>query len=241
MKTRHMYAAAWGALGILFATQVFAQTPPPGFIYDVGASNPGPTPTQYTLYSTSFTADQSTTLVSFAFREAPAYWGFDDVSVVANGGSTNLLTNPGFESSGGAVATNFPGGGWGRWIQAIDTSAIGEVASNTQPYGCNQGARTGTLFWCDGSVQGYDALYQSVPTIAGHTYTASFYLQDDSGSSFFDTANDPTDPSIDVLVYAGDTLPVGSIPIGVPEPATWALFGLGALAALFMRRRRPLG
>lgn len=239
MKTQFWLAAACSAAGVLFATQGLAQTPPPGFLYDVGAANPGATPTQYTLYSTTFTADQSTTLVSFAFREAPAYWAFDDISVVANGTSTNLLSNPSFESSGGAVNTNFPGGGWGRWIQAIDTSAIGQVASNTSTYGCNVGARTGTIFWCDGSVQGYDALYQSVPTVAHQTYTTSFYLEDNSHSSFFDTANDPTDPSIDVLVYAGDTLPVGSIPIGgVPEPATWSLLGFGALAAWLMRRRQ---
>ena len=50
----------------------------------------------YHLYNTSFVATGTTTNVSFAFREDPAFLFLDDVSVTQGGGS-NLLLNPGFK------------------------------------------------------------------------------------------------------------------------------------------------
>src|ERR1700730_6016876 len=44
--------------------------PPPGWIYDLAGT---PVPHSYTPYSTSFTATSTSTNVSFAFREDPAF------------------------------------------------------------------------------------------------------------------------------------------------------------------------
>ena len=228
---------------VLVPSQALAQNPPPGAIFDLSTVNPGVLDT-YTQFTTSFVADNTTEDVSFAFREIPAYFSFDDVSVAASGSLVNLLTDPGFEASSGVIGSNFPVG-WDRWIQAVDTSAIGEVDS--AGYGCGANAHSGSVFWCDGSVQGYDALYQQVSGLTiGTTYNISWSLDDNSGEDIYN-------PGIDMLVYAGDALPDGSQPIGTvpppipppptgvtPEPSTLMLFGTGLVGlakAVRMRRR----
>jgi len=212
---------------------LFAQNPPPGAIFDLATAHPGAVTQAESLFTTSFIADNSIEFVSFAFREVPAYWAFDDAAVILNGGSTNLLANPGFESA--TVGQNIPTG-WNRWIQPIDVSAIGVVVSNTNSGGCGTDTPThgGTQFWCDGSVEGYDAVYQQLSGLTvGSTYNISFWLGHSTGAA-------PSAPGIDMLVYAGDQIPVGTVQIGTPEPAAFALSGLGlaALGAMIARRRR---
>jgi hypothetical protein len=169
-----------------------------------------------------------------------------------------MLLNPGFELGPANVYGDNCGDGgsgtpcptdWGAWIQPIDTSAIGQIATNSQHYGCNVNAQGGTVYWCDGSVQGYDAIYQQVATVLGQTYNIGFWLQDDSGSAIT-AANTDTSTNdsgqIDALVYAGTALPVGSVPIGppppppgtVPEPTTYALVGIGLVAMGAIRARK---
>jgi len=210
---------------------MLAQLPPPGSIYDLATAHPGAVSTTETLFTTSFTADMSQTYVSFAFREIPAYWALDDTSVTLMGSSTNLLADPGFESA--TVGQNIPTG-WGRWIQPIDVSAIGVVVSNSAAGGCGTDVPThgGTQFWCDGSVEGYDAVYQLLPTTVGATYNINWYLGHDTGGP-------PSAPGIDMLVYATDTLPIGTVPLGTPEPGTLSLIGAGILAiGIALRKRR---
>ena len=214
-----------------------AQNPPAGSIFDLATAHPAAL-TTYTQFTTSFVADiTGTEYVSFAFREAPAYFAFDDASVVLNGTSTNLLADPGFESAAFGQNCNHNNSlgcpsGWSAWIQPVDTSAIGQIATTSSPYGCNVGANSGTTFWCDGSVQGYDGIYQGISTTLGQTYNISFWLEDDSESGI-------TNPTVDMLVYAGDSIPVGTVSIGgVPEPLTFGLTGFGLAALGFLRLRR---
>ena len=225
--------AFWGA------DQAKGQTAPPGAIFDMATAHPSAfSGNTYVQFTTSFVASATSEFVSFAFREAPAYWSFDDISVVQQGGSTNLLADPDFEQDTPAnVLTNFPVG-WQRWIQPVDTSAIGVVASTTQRYGCGgTGPRGGTYFWCDGSVQGYDALYQQLNGLTvGATYNITFWAYDNSGSAM-------TVPSIDMLVYAGTALPVGTQPIGpgpsgAPIPASIWLVVVGlSVTGIYMASR----
>ena len=228
-----------------------AQNAPPGYIYDLAAADPGPTPQNYTLFTTSFVAGDSQffTTVNFAFRETPAYFGFDDVSVVAAGTHHNLLSDPGFEDSASAVGTSFPGNQWGRWIQPIDTAAIGEVSTATSPYGCSSGPHSGVVFWCDGSVQGYDGIYQTVATLPGTTYDVSFYLDDNSSSDWVGTGTSPQS-QVDALVYAisgVNAIPINTSGVGpappapsaVPEPAAAATMSLAMACLTMLRRYRP--
>jgi len=227
-----------------------AQAAPSGYIWDVATVNPGTLPS-YTQFNTSFVADNASEFVSFAFRETPAYFAFDNAVVHAQGSSLNLLTDPLFEGSVYGQNCNHNNSlgcppGWGAWIQPIDTCAIGQIATNGSTYGCNVGAQTGTNFWCDGSVQGYDAIYQNLTgLVIGQTYDISFYLQDDSGGPM--TAATSANCTvlggscIDTLVYAGDQLPVGTINIGpsaAPEPSSFLLLGTGVLGLARVYRAR---
>ena len=81
-------------------------------------------------YTYSFTATDTNTQLSFLFRQDPAYWYFDDVSVKAAGSSTNLVTNPGFEN--GSVS--------GNANQPVNWSLIG-TAESMLPACCRAAAR----------------------------------------------------------------------------------------------------
>jgi PEP-CTERM motif len=225
-----LIAAAIAGIGALSALPAAAQNAPPGALFDLQPIHPSVL-SNYEQFSFSFVAGTANTTVSFAFREVPAYFAFDDASVVLNGTTTNLFVNPGFESA--TVGQTTPTS-WGRFIQPIDVTAIGVVASGTDS-GCSpNSAHSGSQYWCDGSVEGYDGLFQTVATTVGATYTVSFWLGDNAGEQ-------PNIPEIDMLGYAEAGLPVGTIPVNsIPEPETYALMlaGLAALSVAGRRRRR---
>lgn len=230
MKFKTVLVGAAAAAAMTGAAH--AQMAPPGYILDVGSLNSyGPTPSAYTQYSVDFTATLSNTTVAFAFREVPAFFSFDDASVTLQGGGANLLADPGFETA--TVGSNFPDG-WTRFIQPVDQTAIGVVSSGF-PDGNADNPNSGLNYWSDGSVEGFDGLAQTVATTIGSTYTISFFLSDDSGQNF-------DNPTIDAFVYAGDGLPVSTVPAGVPEPAAWSLMigGFGLVGAAMRRRRTAL-
>jgi len=227
LATWALAAAALAAAGP--SAQAAVGDPPPGAIFDLAATPLGGNIlSSYQSFTTSFVAAVPNTTISFAFREVPAFFAFDDASVTTGGGS-NLLVNPGFELA--TVGQNVPTD-WGRWIQPQDVSAIGVVASNGSPGGCPpNGAHGGSQFWCDGSVEGYDAVFQTIATTVGQTYDITFSLGDNSNEAI-------TNPTIDMLVYATNGLPTGTVPVGAPEPASLLLLGSGVLAAAVFRRRR---
>jgi hypothetical protein len=215
--------------------------PPPGAILDLNGQ-PVPSAT-YQLYSTTFTAQSTSTYVTFAFRNDPGFFGFDDASVTAAGSSLNLLSNPGFDTPPND-GTEQPWKDYGQ-VGVTYTGVIlpSQGASGLTP-------RSGHYFWYDGSTGGYDFLYQQIATELDQTYTVQFYLSQATTqggvppiTTFSDICtNGQTGTSCngaDALVYAGDSLPSTVPPTGTPEPETSGLLAAGiAGLAVFARRRR---
>jgi hypothetical protein len=218
-------------------------------IFDLGTTGVGGTVLNtVTQFTTTFTGDGNTEYVSFAFRESPAYWLFTDASVTTGGGP-NLLTDTDFSASTDGQNCNHNNSlgcpvGWGAWIQSVDVDAIGQVADTVnQTYGCGNMASVSptTNFWCDGSVEGYDALYQAINSTNGATYTVSWYLDDNSNDDVTGSQSPANLLSqIDMLVYAGDQIPVGAVSIGspTPEPSSFLLLGMGLVPLFFGAGKR---
>jgi hypothetical protein len=244
---------------LVFASTAGAENAPKGYILDVGAQNNyGVTPLSfesayqqgtsgppltypYTYYSQTFTATQTSTTVTFAFRNDPLSFFFDDASVALSSGGPNLLADPGFETA--TVGGNSPAG-WtylaqsgvqccdGFVINSYD--AVGNVAGNTNSPG---DPNSGLNFWTDGVTGGYDGLAQTIATTVGDQYTVGFYLGGDNIYSGGYRPNfDP--PYLDVYVYAGEAF-TSSTFNGVPEPASWALMlaGFAGLGAALRKTR----
>jgi hypothetical protein len=198
--------------------------PPAGPVIDDLAGTAVPhTQTQYT---TSFVAASTSTDISFAFREDPAFLELSQI-VVSTGGGPNLLLNGDFSLGGsGNTPVDF------TYLNVYNSEASGVVGT-----GCGVG---GSNCYYDGSVQAYDAITQNIATVVGSTYTISFYLDDNGDLTTFSplsTNGDTTDTAgngIDLLVYAGNGVPVAA----VPEPATWAMMIVGFCGLGFMAYRR---
>jgi hypothetical protein len=185
-------------------------------------------PNTYTPYTTSFLATATTSDISFAFREDPAFLELSNVVVTTGGSLTNLIQNGDF--SLGPVGANQPTN-W-TYLNVYNSEAAGVVRG-----GCGVGG--GNCYY-DGSVQAYDAITQTISTTVGATYTINFELNDNGPLTTFSglsTNGDTTDTGgngIDLLVYAGNGVPVAA----VPEPSTWAMMILGFAGVGFMAFRR---
>ena len=239
-----------------FATAI-NNSPPAGAILDLGGGETGTsaqtvnhgTPVQE---SVNFTASLSSTQITFAFREDPAFILFGNAALVDNTTSSgNLLTNGNF--SGGTYADpvsltdpygnpSVPNG----WSYA---NVYGAVYQGTIQ-DCSQFA-SGSC-WFDGSVQAYDAIDQAVNTTIGNSYTLSFWYTDNGGLGTFSdlsTNGDITGTGgngIDILAYAQAGLPPacepGQVCTNVPEPSSFGLLaaglaGMGAIGFALRRRR----
>ncbi len=242
---------------LLVAGQAFAtannNSAPAGAILDLGGGETG-TAAQTVNHgapiqeSVSFTAALTSTQITFAFREDPAYIYFGNVSLVnTTTSSGNLLTNGTFSSGTyvDPISTTDPLGnnsvpnGW-SYANVYGAGAQGRLTS------CS-GFSSGYC-WVDGSIQAYDALDQTVATTVGDTYTLSFYYTDNGGLTTFSdlsTNGDTTNSGgngIDILAYAQAGLPTacppGEICTGsVPEPSTWILFATGLVGLIGVGRR----
>jgi len=186
--------------------------------------------------SASFTAALSSTDITFAFREDPAFISFSDVTLTntTTGSSVNLIQNGDFSSGSGESPTD--------WTFA---NVYGAEASGHQQTGCGGGLAT---CWYDGSVQAYDAIDQYVATIVGDNYLLSFLYSDDGGLTTFSdlsTNGDDSDTGgngIDILAYAQAGLPpAGNV---TPEPSSILLLATGVLMLggfFYYKRRNGMG
>jgi hypothetical protein len=169
--------------------------------------NGTPVPHTYQQYTTSFVATSTQSFISFAFREDPAFLGLDDVSVTFAMGP-NFILNGGFES--GPVGQNAPAN-W-TYLNVFGAGAAGVVANNGTP-----GPHTGSNYYRDGAIQAYDAITQQITTVIGATYDISFWLSDNGGLTQFRSVSTNGQPGtggngIDVVVYAGDSVPTPAVP-----------------------------
>jgi hypothetical protein len=195
-------------------------------------------PSGYQNYTATFTASSTSTNLSFALREDPAFLFLDDVSLIdTTAASGNLLTNGDFEA--GPVGASAPSG-W-TYLNSFGAAFGGVVENNA--FLASPGAHGGNNYYYDGAVQAYDGITQNVATVIGHNYSVNFWLADNSGLSNFSrlsTNGDVTDTGgngIDLVVYAG------AVPVGTPEPTTWALMilGFGGIGATIRRKFRTAG
>jgi hypothetical protein len=223
-------SAAVLAFALIASAHANVGDPPPGSIFDLSQNYNGVL-SNYQHFTTGFTATSNATYVSFAFREVPHFFAFDDVSVTEDNSNVNLIQAGDFEG----LPFNQQGipAPWHGWNQG-GISFAGYVANGASACAPNAGGPvSGGNYWCDGSVEEYDALFQLLTTQTGHHYNISFYLGDNSGQHI-------SNPEIDMLVYAGDHLPDGTQEY-TPEPGTLALFGSAAAGIGGILRRELLG
>jgi len=199
-------------------------------------SLPYPALQDYTQYIYNITADSSTTILTFLFRQDPTYWGFDNISLKDSFGN-ELMVNGGFET-----------GDTTGWLQvrqqglAMDgvvvPSTVGTTADDSEEE---------NYYWVDGEVEGVDGLAQAIATVTGQTYTLSFWLAGSGGSSSgsqfasFDAWSGAPVSTFGGKVMLYNSQPTADLIAGIaplPEPSTLAQTSLGGLAMLWQFRRR---
>ena len=155
---------------LLFSFPALAGDLPPGYTYRVLNNTPG----TWQTFTFTFTPSQTgTQYIMFAFRQDPAYWRMDNVTVTAPGNSTNLITN-GNMTTGGSLSVNTSN--YGQMY--INAPTAWGVSYQAGVYPSAAGMWTGGM-WYDGAVGSYDGIYQGLNLTAGVTYTVSFQVNGD--------------------------------------------------------------
>ena len=175
---------------IAFVNVATAQNLPSGSL-GVVSGNVANTWQTYTYTFTPTTTGAN--FIGFAFRQDPAFWTFDNVTLTAAGSSTNLLTNSGFNTGGtfSVTTNNGPSSmqaptNWGVWYQ---NGTYPAAAGTWTDIGGSHGG-----VWYDGAVGSFDGIYQGVTLTAGTRYTIGF---DVSGNNTADNS------SVQLGVYGG--------------------------------------
>jgi hypothetical protein len=220
-------SAALISLAMTGAARAQVNEPPPsGAILDLNGQPISSTAVQY---SVSFTATQSSTDISFAFRDDPAFLSFSNVSVVDSlAPNNNLLTNGDF--SGGVYTDN-------------GNTAVPVGWTYENQYNATFPGVIENGVWVDGSVQAYDALSQLITTVIGDSYTISFFLSEDNEEGYTTYSDISTNGSgsggngIDVLTYASGSFNINQ----VPEPASFLVLGAGLLGVAAARHSQTRG
>ena len=184
-----------------------SQTLPPGELGTVTAN----TPNTWQTFTYTFTPSQTgANFIGFAFRQDPAYWTFDNVTLVVQGTTTNLLTNGDFTTGGSFSVTTSNGvssiqapTNWGVWYQ---NGTYPAAAGTWSQIGGSHGG-----VWYDGAVGTFDGIYQGVQLTAGTTYTISFEV---SGNNTANTS------SIQLGIYGGACADVSIAASGCTIPAS---------------------
>jgi hypothetical protein len=162
------------------------------------------TPATWQTYSFTFTPAQTgANYVMLSFRQDPAYWSVDNISVKAAGSNVNLLRNGGMDTGGTITAQTNSG------PTQVSTPTYWGVAYQAGIYPGAAGMWNSAI-WYDGAVGSFDAIYQALNLIAGTTYTISFMVAGDN------TASTNLNGPVQLGVYAG---PCGNLSLA-PDQCT---------------------
>ncbi|CAF3051278.1 unnamed protein product [Rotaria sp. Silwood2] len=140
----------------------------------------------YVQYTYTYVAIATTTRITFAIQEDNGFVALDDISVQDTAApSVEILLNGGFEMNSLAYWLYCNPGG------ATQAGMVTQNSDYYPYYSYTYIAHSGNCFYLDGAVGAADYLSQTFSTVIAHTYTISYWLDNEgSGSS----------SSIDVLL-----------------------------------------